>query len=131
MKRWTNRIAQKDERPLPSDDPRDVMNEILDELEDRQAGQVPASKKEQGDGETRGPKRRKAESKKARQEAKAEEALKTAGGAATAAGEGKGLNRKARRLLAKQQGGAGPAVTPTAAEAEGKKEKKDKKQRKA
>lgn len=150
MRRWTKRLAQVDERPLPSDDPRDVMNEILDDLEDQRSG-VPVSastltsepkeskKRTLGDTETTTEsakkQKREGEGKKAKAKAgkaqrkaqKAEKALqaiesaktdpKQAAAAGKTGGEGtmttttttttastdtntKGLNRKARRLLA-------------------------------
>lgn len=117
MKRWKNRLALVDERPLPSDDPRDVMNEILDDLEDRQAGQSAShtDRAAEARGETAGTKRkRKREMTKANKVMrKAEEALKRiengerAGGDENGDGPSlqgvKGLNRKARRLLAQRE----------------------------
>lgn len=109
MRRWTNRLSQADSRPLPSDDPRDVMNEILDDLEDHKLGQSASKTEEQAEGtEAAGTKRkRKDEVSKANKILrKAEEALKrvqAAGEEKQSGQEVKGLNRKARRLLAQRE----------------------------
>lgn len=144
MKRWKARLAEVDTRPLPSDDPRDVMNEILDDLEDRRTNTLPTTstpaenstttteKAEETtkpktdsplkDGRKR--KNRRGRSKAERKEQKAQEALKgveagetvtpvVANGHAKSdekgetkeGGKGRALNRRARRLLAKQAAG--------------------------
>jgi hypothetical protein len=129
MKRWQARLAEVENRPLPSDDPRDVMNEILDDLEDRRTGEPPAevakTPKTTEKAETKAPaqegskRKNRRRSKAERKDQKAQEALKgvtatdissvkeatkvTAEG--KEGGKGRGLNRRARRLLAKQAAG--------------------------
>lgn len=144
MKRWKARLAEVDTRPLPSDDPRDVMNEILDDLEDRRTNTLPTTSTPAEDTTTttekteattkpkadsppkdgRKRKNRRGRSKAERKEQKAQEALKgvEAGKIATPVvanengnvseksetkegGKGRALNRRARRLLAKQAAG--------------------------
>jgi hypothetical protein len=144
MKRWKARLAEIDTRPLPSDDPRDVMNEILDDLEDRRTNTLPTSttteesttttkaeettkpKSDSPPKDGRKRKNRRGRSKAERKDQKAQEALKGAtngdiitpvvangngdvnGKAETKeGGKGRALNRRARRLLAKQAGGQG------------------------
>jgi hypothetical protein len=99
------------------------MNEILDDLEDRQSGQPR--------GETTGTKRkRKAEVTKANKVLqKAEEALKRVEAEGTGGEEVKnikGLNRKARRLLAQREMEAGGEQTKSS-EVQGRADAKPKK----
>jgi len=157
MKRWKARLAEAEsgERPLPeTNDPRDVMNEILDDLEDRRTGTKPEAapeaepedvkveptpaaavstetdsktttkggkanreKKDKRSSSRR--KDRKAKSAGERKDLKAQDAIKSISTSATINGsttptkpvegekKGEGLNRRARRLLAKQSGAVG------------------------
>ena len=144
VKRWRARLAEVDTRPLPSDDPRDVMNEIRDDLEDRRPNTLPTTSTPAEDTTTtmekadettkpnsdsppkdgRKRKNRRGRSKAERKEQKAQEALKgveagetvtpvVANGHAKSdgkgetkeGGKGRALNRRARRLLAKQAAG--------------------------
>jgi len=127
MKRWQARLAEVESRPLPSDDPRDVMNEILDDLEDRRTGEPseaevkltksteePAPKVKEGRKRTN---RRRTKAERKDQKAKAALegvsatdalATKEASKDTTEGKEGgnrRALNRRARRLLAKQAAG--------------------------
>lgn len=149
MKRWKARLAEANTRPLPeTNDPRDVMNEILDDLEDRRTGAKPVEEvgddeatntpaaaatepkattttKTEGDGgrkDKRASRRkdRRARSAAERRNLKAQEAVKSVEstnrstpktkateGDEAEGGKAKGLNRRARRLLAKQSGAVG------------------------
>lgn len=159
MKRWKARLAEVEERPFPSDDPRDVMNEILDDLEDRRTNTKPAaveseekeetvpstttadSKRPNGTesgGRNKAARRkdRRARTKTERKDQQAQEALKAVATPITNAttlttaekteGGGKGLNRRARRMLAKQSAGpvAGAKVGGENGKSKSVKEKK-------
>jgi hypothetical protein len=180
MKRWKARLAEAEagERPLPeTNDPRDVMNEILDDLEDRRTGTKPEveaeaeaevekvgstpagaattetdsktttkggkANREKKDKRSSRRKDRKAKSAGERKDLKAQDAIKsisTSAGVTTNGSttptkpveggkKGEGLNRRARRLLAKQSGAVGSEKPAPKAQGDqaGKKDKAGKK----
>jgi hypothetical protein len=176
MKRWKARLAEAEagERLFPeTNDPRDVMNEILDDLEDRRTGTKPEvegedekvepapaaaastetdskttteggkTNKEKKDKRSSRRKDRKAKSAGERKDLKAQDAIKsisTSAGVTTNGSttptkpveggkKGEGLNRRARRLLAKQSGAVGSEKPAPKAQGDqaGKKDKAGKK----